>query len=706
MKSGFPHIPAFRLAVLLISGIVLQLHTSIPGSLIWISFFICSAVYILLFTLSSGKLSYRIVRIQGAVLIITCITIGALLAEIHDPLQKENYFGNYLESAKTVQCRVIEPVEVKEKTIKLLVEAEAVYTDETINGTQGKAIVYLQKNGLQKMPEYGSILVIKNKFTQPVASQNPGAFDYKKYLQTQGIYYTAYVKTDEYTIADITITNPLWTTIFNCRAYFSKQLTDYIHNTEVQGVALALILGNRSLLDPETRDHFAKTGTMHVLAVSGLHVGIFYAILELLLSALPFFKKNDRSIRRYIKPTIIVLCIWFYAGITGFPPSIFRAAVMFTMLAFGRLDGRQINSYNILAASAIILIFIDPFMIQEVGFQLSFLAVFGIVAFQPYLYKLWKIKNPVGKYFWSLATVSIAAQLGTAAITIYYFHQFPNYFLLTNMVAIPLAFVVLVSGLLLFTVSWIPAIGVIAGWIVYVPVYVMVKCMWLADLLPGATTEYLQWNLLQTLLLLAIFLTALLILTTKNKDYLYATFLCFILFVAAGVQNKISIRQNSEISFLQVTDNPVISIFDGETLFVLTENPIAESSPQFTYTLKPLMQHYGSKSAEQYCMDSILQFPVLHNDGKLIVAGNTYLYILNSNTLPEITITEPVYLFICNNPYLEMENVKNKFPNAVWIADNTNAYNSTNYWAKYCKENGIRFHDLRKQSALRIALNS
>ncbi|MBP7400532.1 MAG: ComEC family competence protein [Chitinophagales bacterium] len=704
MKSGFPYIPAFRIAIFLLVGIVLQLQHVFSSEFIWICFIGLTTIFCVLFLTRMGNRSIKLIKFQGSIFILACMFCGSLLVELDDPRNQSSYFGKYLSDAETFRCRVTEPPEIKENSIKLTVEVQEMYRQSFHTSTVGNAIIYLAKNDLNVIPKYGNEVIIKNNFSAPASTNNPGAFDYAKYLKAHKIFYTAYLKNGEFLLSDNFSPKPFWNFIFNCRQYFSRQITENIHDQEVQGIALALILGNRTLLDNETRDHFAKTGTMHVLAVSGLHVGIFYAILEILLNLIPFFKKNKTNSYRYIKPIIIVTCIWIYGCITGLSPSIFRSAVMFTMLAFGRLDGQHINSYNILSASAILLFFINPFMVMEVGFQLSFLAVLGIVAFQPYLYKLIKVKHPIPKYIWSLASVSIGAQIGTIPITIFYFHQFPNYFLLTNMVAIPMAFLTLVSGVFLFTISWISPLASIAGWLVYIPIKIMNESMAFANTLPGATVEYIHWSLLQTIVMCLLIFIAAIILTSKNKDYIYAFIITLLLFMVFTLQTVIQRKSTKELSFIQIKNNTLLSVIYENTLYLLTEEKIDNNSTNFNYIIKPALQQYGIDSYQTICLDSNFKSNSIVISGSTIIIGNKIINTITNNSTAIATLPASDYLLICNNPFLNLEQLAEKFKKSIWIFDNTNSYKSIKYWEKFCLDNNIRFHNLKSEGALNIRL--
>ena len=177
---------------------------------------------------------------------------------------------------------------------------------------------------------------------------------------------------------------------------------------------------------------------MHVLAVSGLHVGIIFFILNFLLTPL---NRNKRLLK--IKLFLLVGALWFYAFLTGLSPSVMRSCTMFSFIVVGENLNKRTNIYNTLAASAFLLMLINPLIIFGAGFQLSYIAVISIVFFQPRLAALVAVKNRILKYVWDLFTVSVAVQIGTAPISIFYFHQFPVYFWLSNFIVIPGAALIL-----------------------------------------------------------------------------------------------------------------------------------------------------------------------------------------------------------------------------------------------------------------------
>ena len=266
--------------------------------------------------------------------------------------------------------------------------------------------------------------------------------------------------------------------------YFAQLIHSKVEHPESQQIALALLLGQKGSLDKEIMDAYSETGTMHILAVSGLHVGIIYALL-----LLPVRGLKSTSKIRFFYLLLVVLLIWVYALLTGFSPSVVRAAAMFSLVTLGQMRKRKASIWNTLAFSALMILVIDPDVIFDIGFQLSYLAVAGIVGIQPLMVGWWLPRNSILEYFWQLATVSLAAQLVTFPLSILYFHQFPTYFLLANLLVVPLAFVIMAVGVPFMFLAWIPKLGEVMGWVVDWLIFLQNQLTMMIQVLPGGTIE-------------------------------------------------------------------------------------------------------------------------------------------------------------------------------------------------------------------------
>lgn len=305
------------------------------------------------------------------------------------------------------------------------------------------------------LPSYwkpGDILRVQIRPVRVENNGNPCEFNYRRWLEGQGIRYMAFFRS-----SDITgYTSGTRRTVRENSLVAAHRMTDAFRRAGLQGeelgLVMALTIGDKELLEKERLTSFSRSGAMHIMAVSGLHVGM----ISMALSWLLFFLKGRL---RWIRSLIIVPALWGFAFLTGMSPSVLRATIMFTFLQAGYLLNRQSSGMNSLLASAFILTAVHPGVIFEAGFQLSYLAVGFIIAFYNSLYRLLRLKNRIADYLWQMTAVSLVAQAGTLALSVRLFNIFPLLFLITNIVVIPISFVVLAVAMLLLIVSPFPPVA-------------------------------------------------------------------------------------------------------------------------------------------------------------------------------------------------------------------------------------------------------
>ena len=301
---------------------------------------------------------------------------------------------------------------------------------------------------------------------------------------------------------------------------------------EERAVVNALLLGDKRELDPELRQGYANTGAMHILAVSGMHVGIIYLFLEFLLS---FLKKWRHGIR--IQSVILLLMIWLYALITGLSPSVFRAAIMISFIIVARATHRYTQMFNTLALSMLFILLFNPALLYGVGFQLSYLAVLGIMVLYKPIKRVIPVTNWAGDKLWSLAAVSLAAQTGTFPLVLHVFQQFPNYFLLTNLLIAPLASLIMYTGIGVLAGSFVPWIFEGVSWLLNLLVWILNQVIHFIDQLPGTTTPgnlstWEMWGIY------AMMIMVIMGLTWRSKKWLLASLVLLLLISTAWTWSK------------------------------------------------------------------------------------------------------------------------------------------------------------------------
>jgi competence protein ComEC len=374
----------------------------------------------------------------------------------------------------------------KPNSFENLLELKSVKTSAGWSTAVGKVLVYHQ-NETHLLP--GQILLIKKAPEVIPAPKNPNEFDYKDFLARKGIFHRQFLGKN-FQILSTDQTSDIRFFLDHLRQKMVLMLEAKIPDPDSRQVALALLLGQKQKLDPEINKAYSETGLMHILAVSGLHVAIIYAIFLFLLKLLRLKKHQTK----YFLIGVIGI-IWLYAFLTGLPPSVLRAATMFSLITLGQMRDRKPSIYNVLAFSAMLLITVNPDVIFDLGFQLSYLAVAGIVLIQPLILNWWLPSSKVGEYFWQLTAVSIAAQLVTFPLSVYYFHVFPTYFLIANLFVIPISFLNMQVGVPLMILGWIPYLGEVLGWILSWLVWSQNQVTLLIHVLPVGTVNRLTMSL-------------------------------------------------------------------------------------------------------------------------------------------------------------------------------------------------------------------
>jgi competence protein ComEC len=447
----FSDYPFLKYLPLLIGGILIgnnQFFSKLTP--LWIGIGTLWLVYFFLVQLKTSRVRLQLLSLIGYLMI---LGLGILMVN----LRKELSTGAKLAGTFTSYFAEVRQFDLqKPNSFENLLEIIAVKDSNDWKPASSMVIVYHQA----KEPLRPGQLLKVNKAPEKIGTpKNPNEFDYRAFLARKGIDFRQFIGKD-FQMVEANLTSTSGHFLVKFRNQLASRLQEQIPDAHSKQIGLALLLGQKQSLDRDLREGYVQAGVMHILAVSGLHVGIIYALFLGFLKPLKLSKKWSRLYLLFV-----VLLIWVYAIVTGLSPSVVRAATMFSLLSLGQMRDRKPSVFNILAFSAMLMISINPEVIYEVGFQLSYLAVAGIVLIQPLILNWWLPPNRVLEYLWQLTAVSIAAQLATFPLSVYYFHLFPTYFLLGNLLIIPLAFVIMQIGIPLLLLGWIPVVGSSLGWV-------------------------------------------------------------------------------------------------------------------------------------------------------------------------------------------------------------------------------------------------
>lgn len=440
----------------------------------------------------------------------------------------------------------------------------------------------------------GDIVVVKGS-PQPIpAPKNPREFDYALFMSRHQVYHSHFAG-EEITVIGSADRLAFLYKIEGLRNYLIGKIDHYILDPAAAQIAKALLLGQKSGLETEVNEAYVTAGAMHVLAVSGLHVGIIYGFFFL------FWKPQKLSkINRVLFLGLVVLVIWGYAALTGLSPSVLRAASMFTIMALAQMKSRSPSVYNSLALSALILIMYNPFIIYSVGFQLSYAALTGILLFQPLIVRLWTPMNRWVYYFWEITTVSIAAQLATFPISIYYFHVFPTYFLFSNLVAIPGAFLIMAVGIPFLLFSSFSGLASFVGHVVNFLILSLNNAVFSLQYLPSAKLEYLYMSFLGIVLFWAFLLFLYCFIFYKKKIYFKMAVCAFTLIGLNKLWTYLGNYRQDELYIYQVRGGVAVDYFYCGQFYSLMEEI---SMADFQYHILP----------HRIYKQKISPLPLIHN---------------------------------------------------------------------------------------------
>lgn len=442
-------------------------------------------------------------------LIISSFMLGAALYQVNtsdaDKLLDE---GVSMKNA-VYGVKLNEVTETESEWLKCVGTIDKVYLQSEIKEFEISALFFIKKMDLPVVK--GDHLIISSKVETIQNKGNPGEFDAEKYWKGKGVKHVAFVGENEYQLLDHEDVSKFEYYTDKLREYCSRALRENFGGQE-GAVLSAIVLGDKSMLSDETRNSFMNTGAMHVLAVSGLHIGL---ILYLLLFVTERFSK---FISRKSALIAILVFLWIYALVTGMSPSVIRAVFMFSMLSISQLVSRDYDPINILFFTAFCLLIYDPLYIYDIGFQLSYLAMLGIFLFYEKIDKLVVVKNSILNKIWQGTAIGLAAQIMTTPLSLYYFHQFPNYFILSNLGLMATSGLILGLGIAVLAVYKIPFLLKPIILFLWATLFVTLGFLSWVEHLPGSVAFGYDLNVWQGLMLLVG---------------------CFVLFFAHSMRSKI-----------------------------------------------------------------------------------------------------------------------------------------------------------------------
>ncbi len=593
---------------------------------------LCAAAYVAIVFVNERRRRYVIN--PGFTGLFTVFLCGYMNAALHREDRREDHFS-CMDAVTSYSAVAIGQAEEMANSWKQVLQIRAVYDSVRWQPATGRVITYFSKDGDSLPFRYGDVLLIRGRPRAVPGPANPGQFDYRRYLSWRNIFHQHFIRPGDATVIGYEPPSVILDNAMRVRASALSVLERHIDGEQERAIAQALVLGVTEDLDNELTGAYAASGAMHVLAVSGLHVGILYMIISFVLSPL---KRVTGG--RWLFMLISVFLLWTYACVTGLSPSVLRAVTMFSFFALAKPLNYRTNIFNTLASSAFCLLVYDPFLIASVGFQLSYMAVVGIVWLHPMLYRLWEPGSRVLDEIWKISCVSIAAQLITTPVTLFYFHQFPNYFLLANLFVIPLAFAVLAGGLALLTSSWLTTVAEWIGWAEQKLIAILNHLVFNVQQLPYAVHSDINISMLQCFLLTGSVVALMLFFQQRNSRFLIASWVMIMGFALdSWYQHKTTSGCRLIVYSMR---GAAFDVIDNGTAYFFGDSVLRNDTGLIDFNISPTRLMYGAGVVRPLDRQAFVrELP----GGKLIqIRNRTILYLEKVMEIDETIAVDYVIL--------------------------------------------------------------
>jgi competence protein ComEC len=477
----------------------------------------------------------------------------------------------------------------------VLVKLTSIKKQQNWATTDVKVQCTLQRNAVKQELYLGEQLTMRSSWGEIKNTGNPFEFDYKKYMNQRGFYYRTFVDSCNWYITGRSgFVLTIWT------LKIRNKILDYFKKLNLSqsafAVVSALTFGDSSYLDPDLKAAYINSGTIHILAVSGMHIALIFWLLQQITRPLMAWKNGI-----ILRTMIVLSIIWMYSLFTGLTASVVRASVMFSFWMLGDAANRRVNIYNTISASALLLLIIDPQALFDIGFQLSYMAVLGIVVFYKDIFNWLFIRNKILVYIWSMIAVSLAAQLFTIPLTLYYFHQFPNYFLFSNIVALPLSTVILYGAIVALIIAPLKFLWLPVGWLLTLLIDAMNLVLLWIEHLPFSVSSGITITGIMVVSLFAIVVSIRVFIANKKALPVYIILFCCIIMSLEVLRNRVCTLRSSGMIVYNTPSSYLIQIREGFDSYIISGN----RDMKHERLVKPYNEQFHLKNIYEIFLDSI-----------------------------------------------------------------------------------------------------
>lgn len=616
--------------------------------------------------------------IFGVSVFLMSVFIGLSTAAIHKENANPNHYTNQIsdyEKLYHINLVLIEKLKSTSKNTRYVCRIEQLGRQNSF----GKIILNIAKKNAVQNIRIGTHLNVIGIIFKNKAPTNPNLFDYGKYLENQEIYAQIYSRK----IVIGKYESGVWSGFSNFRETIISNLEKSAIPKEELNVLNALILGQQQDISQEILKDYQYAGAVHVLSVSGLHVGFIMLFITFLLKPIGNSGKGP-----LIKLCIVIISLWAFAVLTGLSASIVRSATMFSFLAIGMHLKRTVNIYHSLVVSILLILLFKPCFLFDVGFQLSYLALFFIVWLQPVLSEIWQPKSKIILYFWDIVTVSFAAQIGAMPLSIYYFHQFPGLFFLTNLLILPLLAVIMAVGVIVILIA---AFGIVPSFIAKTIALLIVLLNaiihWVATL-DGFVIRNIAFS--KEMLIGSYVAVVLIILWIKKPEFkrLVFAFMSIILLQFIFIYQKHNSQNQEELIVFNCKKQTLITERFGYKVNVYGNDSILGNIDNNLVIQSYLVGNFCRIKSKR-ALQNLMYF----KNRKLLIIDSSCVYTKG---------IKPDLLLIIQSPKLNIERLLKTYKPKEIIVDGSNYKSYVRLWEASCRKEKIPFHHTSKKGFYKI----
>ncbi|HEY6144164.1 MAG TPA: ComEC/Rec2 family competence protein [Flavobacterium sp.] len=671
--------PLARITIGFVIGILVAYYFKPPVLLVFFGLFVTVCVFVNAYYVAKQNFVNTIYF--GYVACCLAIAIGASTQIIHtDSFQQSNYIHNKsnFEKSHLISVTIREKLRSSSYNDRYIVLANQI--DDRVK--TGRILLNVRKDSLNHEFEIGTHLQINGNLSQNSPIKNPNQFDYNKYLENKQIYAQIYADASEIKIGAI-IEKDVWYYTSRLRTKIIQNLEKSNFNKAELHVAVALILGQQQDISAEIIKDYQYAGAVHILSVSGLHIGFILIFVTFILKPFPNTRRGS-----FVKLIIILLSLFSFGILAGLAPSVLRSVTMFSFVAVGMYLRRSTNIFHTLLVSMLLILLFQPSFLFDVGFQLSYVALFFILWLQPLLSSLWSPENKISKYFWDILTVSFAAQIGAFPLSIYYFHQFPGLFFVTNLVVIPFLSVIMALGVFVMVLATFDCVPLFLAKSLEWSIYILNKIINSIASLEQFIIQDIpfNWQLLISVYLLII--SAIIWFMKPSFNRLVLTLISIIILQMAYFGTVLKIQNQRELVVFNSKKNTLIAERNGNNIRLYANDSVLKNaSKNQTLTAYSMGNFSSMKSKER------LQNLIYFNGNKILIVDSLGIY--PKDIRPDIVV-------LTQSPKINMERFLQSTKPKMVVADASNFRTIQKLWKASCLKEKIPFHATSEKGFYRL----